>query len=131
MAKARPTAGSAAGLKRGAGFELVITRLDLVAGQRPEPVHAELFAAEAAHDRSVDDGALQFGKIQISVAGRNAPAREVADEAAGEGIARAGRVEDVLEQVARRDEVAAAAEQDGAILAPLDDQGVRPHLQDL
>ena len=43
----------------------------------------------------------------------------------------AGRVEHVFQQIARRHEVAVAAEQDGAVFAALDHQGVRPHLQDL
>src|ERR1035441_3634835 len=73
---------------------------------------AEFLAAEAAHDGSVDHGAPQFGEIEIAVMGREAAARQIADEAAGEGIARAGRVEYVFQQIARHHEVLAAAEQD-------------------
>ena len=56
---------------------------------------------------------------------------QVADEAAGEAIARAGGIEDFLQQIARNDEMPVAMEQDGAVLAALDDQRLRPHLQDL
>ena len=115
----------------GAAPELLVTRLDFVAGQGAEAVHSELLAAEAAHNRTVDHGAAQFGEIDIAVGGRDAAAGEIADEAAGEAIARAGGVEDIFQQIARRHEVAAAAEQDGAVFAALDDQRVRAHLQNL
>src|ERR1035438_5877890 len=85
-------------LKRGVVFELLITGLDFFTGQGAKTVHAEFLAAEAAHDGSVDHGAAQFGEIEIAVMGREAAAGQVADEAAGEGIARAGRVEDVFQE---------------------------------
>ena len=112
-------------------FELLIAGLDFFAGQGAEAVHAELLAAEAAHHGTVDHGAAQFGKIEIAVGGRDAAPGQVADEAAGEAIARAGGVEDVFQQIARHHEVVVAAEQDGAVFAALDDQRVRPHVHDL
>src|ERR1039457_143406 len=112
-------------LKRGVVFELLITGLDFFTGQGAKTVDAEFLAAEAAHDGSVDHGAPQFGEIEVAVMGREAAAGQVADEAAGEGIARARRVEDVFQQIARHHEVLAAAEQDGAVLAALDDERVR------
>src|SRR5450759_2492076 len=118
-------------LKRGVVLELLITGLDLFTGQGAEPVHAELFAAEAAHHGTVDHGAAQFGKIEIAVRWRDAPAGQISDEAAGEAIARARRVEDVFQQIARDHEVLALAEQDGAVLAALDHQRVRAHVHNL
>src|ERR1035438_1477142 len=85
-------------LKRGVVFELLIAGLDCFTGQGAEAVHPELFAAEAAHDGTVDDGAAQFGKVEIAVGGRDAAAGQIADEAAGETIARARGVEDILQQ---------------------------------
>src|ERR1035437_5491045 len=115
-------------LKRGVVFELLIAGLDLFTGQAAETVHPELFAAEAAHHGAVEHGAAQFGKVESAARGRDAPAGQIADEAAGEAIARARRVEDVFQQIARDHEVLAAAEQDGAVLAALNDQRVRTHV---
>src|ERR1035437_3727644 len=118
-------------LKRGVVFELLIAGLDLFTGQRAEPVYPELLAAETAHDGTVNHGAAQFGEFEIAVQRGDAAAGQIADEAAGEAIARAGRVEDVFQQIARDHEVLALAEQDGAVLAALDHQGVRTHVHDL
>src|ERR1022692_3053704 len=117
-------------LKPGVVFELLIACLDFFTGQGAKTVYAEFLAAEAAHDRAVDHGAAQFGEIEIAVMGREAAAGQVADEAAGEGIAGAGGVEDVFQQIARHHEVLAAAEQDGAVFAALDDERVRTHFHD-
>src|ERR1035437_4534732 len=118
-------------LKRGVVLELLITGIDFFTGQGAEPVHPEFLATEAAHDGTVNHGAAQFGKIEFSVGGRDAAARQMANETAGEAIARAGRVEDVFQQIARDHEVLTAAEQDGAVLATIDHQRVRTHLHDL
>src|SRR5450759_2113034 len=117
-------------LKRGVVLELLITGLDLFTGQRAETVHPELFAAETAHHGTVDHGAAQFGKVEIAVGRRDAPAGQIADEAAGEAIARARRVENVFQQIARDHEVLALAEQNRAVLAALDHQRVRTHAHD-
>src|SRR5450755_3876028 len=115
MARAAPlsttsAANTISALKRGVVFELLITGLDFFMGQGTETVHPELFAAEAAHDGTVDHGAPQFGKIEIAVGGRDAAAGQVADKAAREAIARPGRVEDVFQQIAGDHEVLALAE---------------------
>ena len=57
--------------------------------------------------------------------------RQIADEAAGEAIARAGGIEDIFQQIAGHHEVGVAAEQHGAVLAALDHQRMRTHLQNL
>src|SRR5580700_5887213 len=91
------------------GFEFVVTIVDLRAGECPEPVHTELLTAETAHHRPVDHGAAQFHDIDPVVLGVDSAARQISDEAAGKAVARAGGVEDFLQEVARRDEVAVAA----------------------
>ena len=59
-----------------------------------------------------------------------ARAREVAHEAAGEGVAGAGRIEHVLERIGRREEDRALLEQERAVLALLDDHHRRAALHD-
>ena len=52
---------------------------------------------------------------------RSPVAREIAHEAAGERIARAGRIEHVLERIRRREEDRVLREHERAVLALLDD----------
>src|SRR5581483_8478836 len=118
-------------LERGAGFKLSIPAFDLLARERAETVDSEFLAAEAAHHRAVDDGALQLVEGKIAVRRGDAASGEVADEAARETVAGACGVEHVLQEVAGGHEVAAAAEQDRAVLAALDDERVRPHFENL
>ena len=108
----------------------MIAGIDLGARERAEAVHAELFAAEAAHDGAVDHGTAQFGEVHRAGFGIDTAPGQVADEAAGEAVARAGGIEDILQQVTRGHEVAAVTEEDGTVLAALDDQGTRPHAMD-
>src|ERR1039457_5973826 len=110
-------ANTRSALKRGVVFELLIAGLDCFTGQGAKAVHPELFAAEAAHDGTVDHGAPQFGKVEIAVPGRAAAAGQRTDEAAGEASARAGGGEDGSQQIAGDHEGRARAEQDGAVLA--------------
>src|SRR5207244_12523069 len=111
-------------LKLRAGFELLIARVHLGAGQRTEAVHAEFFAAETAHYGAVDDGATQIEEIDVAVTRINPARRKIADEPAGEAVARARGVEHIIEQVAGHHEVAVAPEQDRAVLAALDAAGM-------
>ncbi len=53
-------------------------------------------------------------------------ARHGAQQSAGEGIARTGRIAHRLQRMGRREEDAIFGEQKGAILAALDDDGARP-----
>src|SRR4249920_1764497 len=87
-------------LKSRAVLELPIARLDFVAGERAEAVHPEFFAAETPHHRSVDDGAAQLGEVDVAARGIDPASRQVADESAGETVARAGGIEHVVQQVA-------------------------------
>src|SRR5205814_5013511 len=76
-----------------AGFEFLVAAIDFCPGKRPEAVHSEFFAAETAHYGTVDNGAAQLRYIDVAVLQLDAASRQVADEAARETIARAGRVE--------------------------------------
>ena len=64
--------------------------------------------------------------FQVEAAGRKR-----SDEAAGEAVARAGRIEDFFEKISGNDKVLILAEEHGAVFAALDDQRVRPHGEDL
>src|SRR5580700_10273015 len=117
-------------LERSAVLEFPKARLNLVAGQRAEAVHAEVLATEAAHHRAVNHGAAQLRHVRLAVRRLNPLPSQIAHEAAREGIARARRVENILQQVAWRDEMLAPVEKDCAILAALDDQRARAHALD-
>src|ERR1700690_4424104 len=102
------TAGALFRLEAGEFFELVEAGIDLRAGQGSKTVHAELFAAEAAHHRSVGDATTDLLK-RVVVLDVQVEAGHVSEEPAGKGIARAGRIEDVVQQVAGHNEVALGA----------------------
>src|SRR5215469_11988312 len=109
-------------LKERAVFELLIAGLNLVPRQIAETVDAELLAAEASHHAAVDHRAAKLGHIGRAASGFDSLARQIPHEAAGEAIARAGGVEDLVEQVTGRHKVAVAMEQNGPVFAALDDQ---------
>src|ERR1017187_980358 len=127
MASRSPQSRTPPALKVGAVLELGIARIDFLAGEGSETLHTELFAAEATHYGAVDYGAAQIGEIEMALLEVEAAAGEIADEATGEGIARTGGVEDGFQQVAGNHKMAAAVEQDGAVFAALDDEGLGPH----
>src|SRR5580658_512669 len=104
-----------------AGLELLKPCVDFRACETAETIHAEHLAAEAAHHGAVDHRPPQLGNIDAAAIRLDALSGQVADEAAGEAIARAGGVENFLQQIPRRHEVAAAVEQHGAVFAALDD----------
>ena len=56
---------------------------------------------------------------------------QIADEAAGETVARAGGIENLFEQIAGNHEVRVAMEQNGAVFAALDHQRLGAHRHDL
>src|SRR2546422_84489 len=87
-------------------FEFLIARVYFGACQRAKTVYSELFAAEAAHDRAVDYRAAEIGVRDLAIAGVDALSGEVSDEAAGEAVACAGGIEDLLQQISRDHEVA-------------------------
>src|SRR3954452_10509168 len=73
--------------------ELVDALGDLVGGQARDALGPELLDVERRQRRAVGHGAAQ-GVVVAGAAARG----EVADEAAGEGVAGAGRVDDGLER---------------------------------
>src|SRR6185436_4573512 len=94
-------------------------------------VYSKFLAAKTAHYRAVNYRSAQILVGYFSIARVDALSGQVSDEAAGEAIARAGGIEHLLQQVAGDHEMAVLAEQNGAELAPLDDQRVRAHTQNL
>src|SRR5258708_19560949 len=99
--------------------ELPEAPVDLLARQRPKAVDAEFLAAEAAQDRSINDGAPQLLLVDMSLLQIAPLFGQIADEAAGETVARARRIEDFLQQVPRNHEVPIAPEQATSLLAHL------------
>src|SRR5207244_3047209 len=88
-------------LERRKFAEFFETPVDLGASQRAEALHTKLLAAKATHDRSVDHGPAQVAPRDVIGFQIEALLRQVPDEPAGETIACAGGIEDVLEQVTR------------------------------
>jgi len=68
--------------------------------------------------------------VFAGIGGGDALAGEVTHEAAGEAVARAGGVEDLLEQIAGGDEVVIGCEEDGAVFAAFDDEDLGAHVHD-
>ncbi len=96
------------------------TGLDQVPVQGEEPPDAEILDGEGGHDAAVDRG-------PADVAGGQAPGPvEIAQEAAGEAVARPGRVDDVLARMGQDAEDEIAAEDEGAVLAFLEQDERRP-----
>ena len=55
--------------------------------------------------RAIDDRAAEFLGVDLAVVEVEALLGQIADEAAGEAIARAGRIENLFEQIAGNHEV--------------------------
>ena len=94
-------------------------------GEALEAIARELLDVVGRHDRADDDGTAEVVVREVVGVG------EVAEEAAREGVAGAGRVGDVLERVAGGDEdMAVLLDQERAVLALLDDDGLGTELED-
>src|ERR1051326_1845967 len=89
--------------------------VDFGTSQRFEASDAEHLAAETPHDRSINHGAAEVLLVDMALLEIATFLGKVADEPAGETIARTGRVEHLFEQIARHHEMRIAAEQDGAV----------------
>src|SRR5260370_39875190 len=100
--------------------ELAEAPVDLLTRQRAKAVDPELLAAEAAQDRSINDRAPQLLLVDMSLLQIAPLFGQVADEAAGETVAFARRIEDVLQQISGNHEVRIAPEQNLAVLASLE-----------
>ncbi len=105
--------------------ELVEPLLDLRGRQLAQPIDRELLDREAPHHAAHDHRGADRRRRQIARIG------QVAHQAPGEAVPRAGRILDLGERHRGRREHPAAIKQQGAGVAALDDQGRRPHLEDL
>ena len=81
------------------GLELPVegleTRVDFGTGQGTEAFHSKLLAAKAAHDGAVDDGPPPLRRVDRAIRRITTPG-QIADEPAGETIARSGGIEDII-----------------------------------
>src|SRR5580658_5924460 len=111
--------------------ELLEAGVDVGASQGPEALDAEFFAAKAAQHGAVDYGPAQVLRVDMAGFEIETAFGEIADESAGEAIARAGRVEDILQQIAGDYKMFVAMKKDGAVFAALDYQRPRSHIEDL
>src|SRR5690348_14660002 len=90
-------------LERRKSPEFVKASIDLCARQCSEALHAELFAAEAAHHRTVNHGAMQFVHAEVTVVQVETSLGKISNEPARKAVPRSGRIENIFQQVARRD----------------------------
>src|SRR5665213_2287380 len=118
-------------LERREGAELFKAGIDFFTRERAEAFHAKAFAAEASHDGPVNHGSAQHAPADLIAFEAEAVLGQIADKAARETIARAGRIENIIEQIRDSDEIGIAPEEHGAELAALDHQSVRAHFQNL
>src|SRR5262245_28383909 len=133
-ATARP--GHPPGLELRGVLELLEARVDFGTSQGTEPFHSKLLAAEAAHHRAVDHGAVEVAVVGRRIAQVDIATSEVAHETAGKAVACTGRIEDLVEQVAGRGEpadlaIAVFEEQQRAVLTTLNNDRLGPHAHDL
>src|SRR5580700_3078420 len=85
--------------------ELLEARVDLFAGESTETIHTKLLAAEAPHDGTVDHSTADLFGADVTRFQIDALFGQIADEAAGEAIARARWIEHFFEQVSGNHEV--------------------------
>src|ERR1035438_7176699 len=140
MRRARLRGGSAAlsvtsssaarASKRGDLAVVAETRLDVITGQRPEAIRAELLAAEATHYATIDRGPGQLPRLRRGVGEAHAARGQIADEAPRETVARPGGILQRVQQNAGDIRVAALMKKRRAVLAALDHQDPRAHRAD-
>ena len=118
--KKRATAD--AGLELGHRAQLLEALVDLLAAQPRDPLGPELLDVEGGEHGAVAHRPPQLGVVELAL-----DAVEVAEEAAGEAVAGAGRVAHVLEREAGQGEEAVLGEERGAVLALLGDHRARSH----
>src|SRR5260370_9825464 len=95
----------------------------LAALQVAQPVKAEFFHGKAPQHRTVNHGAAQRSVALITAAS------QVAHKAAGEAVARAGRVVRLFERKCGHAEDAALVHHHGAVFSTFHAQRGRPHLE--
>src|SRR5207302_6116772 len=72
-------------------FEFAVAAIDFGAGQAAKAIHAEFFAAETSHDRSINHRAAQLLMIDLAMVRIDPALGQVSHEAPGERIACSGR----------------------------------------
>src|SRR5437868_6643215 len=110
--------------------ELFEAGINVGACQGAEALHAEALAAEAPQDGAIDYGTAQLAASNVVALEIEALLSKVTYEASGEAIARAGRIEHKLQQIAGHHEIGVLAEQHSAVFAALNNERVRTHGQD-
>src|SRR5579863_4185005 len=98
------------GLERSELAELFKSGIDFFTRERAEALHPEAFAAEASHYGPVNHRAAEHAAADLVAFEAEAVFGQVADESASEAIARAGRIENIFEQVPGHDEIGVPAE---------------------
>ena len=91
-----------------------VARLDLAGVRRLSRSSEKSSTVEGCHHRAVHHGGTEGVDV------RHAQLGQIAHEAAREGIPRAGGVEDRLQRIGRREEEAAGADHERAVLPALD-----------
>ncbi len=105
-------------------FELVEPVENLFPPKGLKTVQAEGLHAIRGHHASQDDGLAQIVHSEIH------RARQMPHESPGEAVPRAGRIIHRLQRKGRRRKDRLLREEKRAVFPPLDDQDLRPHLQD-
>src|ERR1035441_1896119 len=127
----RVTSSSAArASKRGDLAVVAEACLDVITGQRPEAIRAELLAAEATHYATIDRGPGQLPRLRRGVGEAHAARGQIADEAPRETVARPGGILQRVQQNAGDIRVAALMKQRRTVLAAFDHQDPRAHRAD-
>src|SRR5690606_35961764 len=94
--------------------------VDFLARQTCRPLGAELRNVEGSQNRAVAHRTPQVGLAWVG-----AEAVEVAEKAAGEAVARTGRVAHILKRETGQGEEALGGEEGGTVLTLLGDHGAR------
>src|SRR5690242_13161337 len=92
-------------LKLGEALELFKSSVDLRARQCAEALYPKAFATKAAENRAINHRAMEDLAVHSGVAQIESTLGEVTDKPTGEAVARAGRIEHLLEQIPGHDEV--------------------------
>src|SRR4026208_48880 len=100
-------------------LESAETFIDLIRCQPIDARGAKLFNVEGSHYRTEDHCPPHPSVIDLFLAG------EITHEAAGKGVASSSRIKNRLEWISRNGKVAFIRKQGRAVLATLDNQGLR------
>src|ERR1700682_4699673 len=105
--------------------EVLITLLNVREDDLPQAIERELLDRERREDAPEDSAAAKLPVRDVLARG------EIAEEPAGERIAGAGRIEDVLQRIRRSGEDGVGRDHHDPVLSSLDDERLRPERKDL